>query len=68
MMSQGVLTLEHLMRGLTVPTDQSPSGALAQIQIRSAVIDSRLSSPDCLFIALRGERQDGHDFIGQAID
>lgn len=67
-MSQGVLTLEHLMRGLTVPTDQSPSGALAQIQIRSAVIDSRLSSPDCLFIALRGERQDGHDFIGQAID
>jgi UDP-N-acetylmuramoyl-tripeptide--D-alanyl-D-alanine ligase len=31
-------------------------------------IDSREVSPGCLFVALDGERADGHDFIGAAID
>jgi UDP-N-acetylmuramoyl-tripeptide--D-alanyl-D-alanine ligase len=47
---------------------QLPTSALSHVEIHSAVIDSRLASPGCLFIALRGERHDGHDFIGQAID
>ena len=63
-----ILTLEHLVRGLGGPADQLPISALSQVEIRSAVIDSRLASPGCLFIAMRGERQDGHDFIGHAID
>jgi UDP-N-acetylmuramoyl-tripeptide--D-alanyl-D-alanine ligase len=39
-----------------------------QRQIVDAVIDSRLATPGCLFVALRGERLDGHDFILEAVD
>jgi UDP-N-acetylmuramoyl-tripeptide--D-alanyl-D-alanine ligase len=63
-----ILTLEHLLIGLGSPAEQLPASALSQVEIRSAVIDSRLASPGCLFIAMRGDRQDGHDFIGHAID
>jgi UDP-N-acetylmuramoyl-tripeptide--D-alanyl-D-alanine ligase len=38
------------------------------MEIRSAVIDSRLASPGSLFVALRGERRDGHEFIAEAVD
>jgi murE/murF fusion protein len=31
------------------------------------VIDGRAAAPGALFVALRGERHDGHDFVGQAI-
>jgi UDP-N-acetylmuramoyl-tripeptide--D-alanyl-D-alanine ligase len=56
------------MKGLaTVPWELETS-ALFRLEIHGAVIDSRLASPGCLFIAMRGERQDGHDFIGQAIE
>ncbi len=30
------------------------------------VVDSRLAGPGSLFVALRGERSDGHDFVGDA--
>lgn len=30
--------------------------------------DSRALPPDCLYVPLRGERFDGHDFIGQAVE
>ncbi|MBN2045665.1 MAG: UDP-N-acetylmuramoyl-tripeptide--D-alanyl-D-alanine ligase [Anaerolineales bacterium] len=36
--------------------------------ITQAVIDSRTTIPGCLFVALKGERVDGHDFIGHAFD
>jgi UDP-N-acetylmuramoyl-tripeptide--D-alanyl-D-alanine ligase len=32
-----------------------------------AVVDSRRSQPDCLFVALPGERDDGHRFVADAI-
>lgn len=32
------------------------------------VIDSRQAAPGALFVALKGERVDGHDFAAQAID
>ncbi len=32
-----------------------------------AVIDSRLATPDALFVALRGERVDGHHFLADAL-
>ncbi|HSD62503.1 MAG TPA: UDP-N-acetylmuramoyl-tripeptide--D-alanyl-D-alanine ligase [Ignavibacteriaceae bacterium] len=35
--------------------------------IRNVSIDSRNISNDCLFIALKGDRFDGHDFIGDAV-
>jgi len=71
-MGLGVLTLEDLIRALAVSQGQLPekwpAGPPPQVEIHSAVIDSRLASPGCLFIALRGEQHDGHDFVGAAID
>ena len=37
-------------------------------EITDLVIDSRKVVPGCLFVALPGERVDGHDFVGAAID
>ena len=44
----------------------SSSGVMGSI-INSLSLDSRLSGPGCLFIAVKGTRVDGHDFIEQAI-
>lgn len=35
--------------------------------ITGVAIDSRAVTPDCLFVAIRGERLDGHDFIEEAV-
>ncbi len=65
------LTLEHLITGLALPERPQPgyvpAGDLSRVRIRRAVIDSRLASPDCLFIALRGERNHGQEFIDEAV-
>ena len=37
------------------------------VEIGDSVVDSRLATAGSLFIALRGEHHDGHDFVGQAI-
>jgi len=34
--------------------------------ITEAVVDSRLAIPGCLFVALSGERADGHDYVTDA--
>ena len=36
--------------------------------VESIAYDSRRGQRDGLFVALRGEKSDGHDFIGQAIE
>lgn len=38
-----------------------------EVFFRGAGIDSRTLQPGALFIALRGERHDGHDHIGEAV-
>lgn len=43
-----------------------PSGAQA-IEVGRVVIDSREARPGSLFVALRGERRDGHEFIPAAV-
>ncbi|NIV32760.1 MAG: UDP-N-acetylmuramoyl-tripeptide--D-alanyl-D-alanine ligase, partial [Anaerolineae bacterium] len=45
-----------------------PSGVAPDVEIRSSVIDSRLVSPGALFVALKGERCDGNDFVVEAIE
>ena len=37
------------------------------IDFKGAVFDSRKVEPGMLFIALKGDRVDGHDYIGQAL-
>jgi UDP-N-acetylmuramoyl-tripeptide--D-alanyl-D-alanine ligase len=36
--------------------------------VRSVSIDSRTTTPDALFVALAGERTDGHEHVGQAAE
>lgn len=61
------LTLADVTEGLT---GQRPPG-LGQKQtdsevVTAAVIDSRLACPGSLFVALKGEHEDGHDFVADA--
>jgi UDP-N-acetylmuramoyl-tripeptide--D-alanyl-D-alanine ligase len=56
-----MLTLSIVVEALT--KERPPD--LAHV-ITDAVIDSRQAIPGALFVALAGERQDGHDFIGDA--
>ncbi len=35
-------------------------------EVTAVVVDSRLVEPGCLFVALPGERVDGHDYVEQA--
>jgi UDP-N-acetylmuramoyl-tripeptide--D-alanyl-D-alanine ligase len=36
------------------------------VEVSTAVVDGRAAGPGALFVAIRGERADGHDFIEQA--
>jgi UDP-N-acetylmuramoyl-tripeptide--D-alanyl-D-alanine ligase len=56
-----MLTLAHVLEALT--GYQSAGGS--QI-ITDVAIDSRLTIPGSLFVALPGERTDGHDFVAAA--
>lgn len=42
--------------------------AWAQERVTGAVVDSRQASQGCLFVAVPGERGDGHDFVHHAFD
>ncbi len=56
-----MLTLGDVLEALT---NIRPTKAITVIP--DAVIDSRQAVPGALFIALRGERLDGHDFVADA--
>ena len=46
--------------GIEAPADK------AQLLVSSVVTDSRKIEPGCLFVALKGPRFDGHDFVALA--
>ena len=58
-----MLTLADVVEGLTGQRPPQMDQELTEV-----VIDSRLAIPGSLFIALRGERQDGHDFVPDALE
>ena len=66
-MGPDTLSVSDLIAALAATNAEEPIGSPPAIAIHSAVIDSRLATPGCLFIALRGEQQDGHDFIPEAL-
>jgi UDP-N-acetylmuramyl pentapeptide synthase len=66
-MGPDTLRVSDLLAALAVPQGEGPAGSGPGIEIRKAVIDSRLATAGSLFIALRGEKQDGHDFIPEAL-
>jgi len=61
------LTIEHLVTALAGRPAPELVGPAGGIEIRDAVVDSRRARPGSLFVALRGQHHDGHDFIPQAI-
>ncbi len=56
-----LLTLADILEALT---GTRPTGA--DLVITEASIDSRLSIPGSLFVAMPGERVDGHNYVGDA--
>ena len=56
-----MLTLADVVEALTGTRLKSASQVITE-----AAIDSRLVIPGALFVAIPGERQDGHDFIEEA--
>jgi len=60
-MRVGMLTLTDVLEGLT---GNRPEG-LGQ-PVSKTVVDSRQAEPGALFVALRGEHADGHDYVGDA--
>jgi UDP-N-acetylmuramoyl-tripeptide--D-alanyl-D-alanine ligase len=68
--SEQVLTLADVIEGVSGSRDLTPSvrhrlGALEQ-PISMTVADSRQVEPGALFIALKGEHADGHDYVADA--
>lgn len=61
------LTIEQLVTALAGRPAPELVGASAGIEILDAVVDSRRAGPGSLFVALRGQHHDGHDFISQAV-
>lgn len=58
-----MFTLADILEALTGTRPQRTS-----LVISEAAIDSRQVIPAAMFVALPGERVDGHDYVGQAFD
>jgi UDP-N-acetylmuramoyl-tripeptide--D-alanyl-D-alanine ligase len=43
-------------------------GEAGRQSVTKVVLDSRLAGPGAIFVAIRGENGDGHDYVGQALD
>ncbi len=54
--------LSQLLNGLLLNQPNASAEAFSEI-----VVDSREARPGALFVALRGERQDGHQFVDDAL-
>ena len=65
-----MLTLDEVLLGVQAPEErQQPAipPAFQQVAFSEVVIDSRAATPGTLFVALRGEHADGHDFLADAL-
>ncbi len=68
--SAAALTLANVVEGLT--GHRPPNLALVlddkyrEQKLSDAVIDSRRATPGSLFVALKGEHKDGHDYVADA--
>ena len=57
------LGLEELLRA----SGGRARGLAPHAHFGDVVVDSRRVVPGALFVALRGEQHDGHDFVGRAL-
>jgi UDP-N-acetylmuramoyl-L-alanyl-D-glutamate--2,6-diaminopimelate ligase len=56
------MKLKEIIRGLETTAIRGDSG----VDITAIAYDSRKVTPGCLFVAMRGERADGHNYIKDA--
>ena len=65
-----MLKLDEVLTGVQ-PAEQRQvpqiPPALRQVAYSETVIDSRLATPSSLFVALSGEKVDGHYFLANAV-
>ena len=59
------LTLAHLLTALT--ENPIAVGDWLQTPLDNVAIDSRRVTPGCLFVALVGEKTDGHSYVAEAL-
>ncbi len=66
-MSAG-LTLGDIIAALSdlLPEEVSAAWPAAAMVAGEVVVDSRLATPGSVFVALRGERRDGHEYVDDA--
>ena len=62
-MTQPLYTIGDILTATGGRADIDPS-----TQINSISIDSRELGPDALFVAIKGDRFDGHDFVDKALE
>ena len=60
-------TLARLIRILPSVSFPETPGTFLEQEVLGITADSRCVKPGYVFVALRGEQADGHDFIGQAV-
>jgi UDP-N-acetylmuramoyl-tripeptide--D-alanyl-D-alanine ligase len=60
-----MLTLAEIWLGITGQTLEDEQAA--KLAFRDVVIDSRLASQASLFVALRGQKEDGHNYVNSAL-
>lgn len=62
-----LFTVEEMLEVISVKVLAGPESDWIKGRIRQVVTDSRVVRPGDLFIALKGERFDGHDFVSTAL-
>lgn len=60
------MTLAQVAAAIGVDPPVGPDPSAPAVAVRSVEFDTRQIRPGALFVALRGERVDGHDFVAQA--
>ncbi len=58
------MNLKELLTGIEILSRTGPDA----VEITTLGFDSRAAAPGMLFVALRGEQSDGHDYIGAAVE
>src|SRR5690349_15601672 len=58
-----MFTLEDVLQGTGGQLDPAPTPDLRRLTFTGAAIDSRKALDGSLFVALKGDRVDGHDYV-----
>src|SRR5690349_20218147 len=58
-----MFTLDDVLQGTGGQLDEAPTPGLRRLPLSGAAIDSRKAQDGALFVALKGEHVDGHDYV-----